>query len=166
MATVSLRTCTVAIALGVALMAPTPATAQPAPTEATHPAPVAKRGNWETTGPQMGVKLRYRWNTGKLQKRWDFRFKRRSAATKGKRQIRVRWQHTKGNKQPKAGHWKKRTRRIAPGGHRRIKFRASRCGPKVGLWVDVQVRRNRAHKPQKWRKWEYLVAIYSGRKCR
>lgn len=146
-------------------MAPTHATAEPATTTATHPAPVAKRGNWEKAGPQVGVKVRYLWNTGRqLQKRWVFRFKRR-ASTNGKRQVRVRWQHTKGYRMSKAGPWKKRTRRIAPGGHRRIKFRVSRCGPKVGLSLDIQVRRNRPHKPKKWRKWKYLTATYSDRDC-
>lgn len=159
------RTCILALVLGVALMTPTAATTQPAAANATQAAPVAKRGGWEKTFPQMGVRSRYWWNNDRLQERWVFHFKRRPGS-KGKRQVRVRWRFTKGAWDSKANRWKKRTRRIAPGGHRRIKFRLGRCGPKTGLSLDVQVRRNRLHKPKKWRKWKYLVAIYSDRDCR
>lgn len=123
-------------------------------------------GSWKRISPLLRVKGKYWWADERPQKRWIFKFHRTKKKHTGKRQVRVRWQYAKGTAEPKPGRWKNRIKRIRPGGDRRIAFRSKRCGEKLGLLVDVHVRRNKPKRPKRWGKWQSTVAIYSSQGCK
>ena len=152
--------CVLAGPTAVADAASAPAQPAPTPTEQTRAA------EWNKFGPTFRV-LGRSWDSNRLpQKRWVFRF-HRARKSNGKRQVNVRWQWVRNypDNLPRPRKWRNKTRRINPGGKRRIALRTKPCGKKLGVLIDVRVRRSKPRKPRRWGKWQQPYGIYSTQAC-